>query len=1199
MATCNLSARVSVTGDCLNTGSGAFTINIVGSTPPFYYQLISPTTGALTPLPIGVSSFTQTNLTPNTYTFLIQDSCAGSPTTTYVNAVISDGVCSSIYAHSNTTCNLPNGVITAQTDNNLSNTDYFLFENTSGYITSGNSIQDFFIFSNLNAGTYYVIVNDGGGCSGKSETCIIKTSSELDFGFYIVNDTACDPAPGGKIYVTGATGFPPYVYQWSPSPAGNPIPGISSLTGLTAGVYQLTLTDSTGCQVTKLATVDTVPPVGIVDYIPVSPSCSGNEGQITILISGGTPPYNYVASNGESLITFNQQFVLSGLSSGVYDITITDAGLCTSTYQYSLTAPNGFSILTVGIVNSTCNNSSGALSPITLNGGTPPFTYTLTYPSGNSIEQTINGFTNQFQGLSAGTYTLTISNTSCSFTNTYTINNTEKFTFSTEITGSTCDTNNGSVKIVLSTGGTSTYTYQFQGQPTISNTSQTAVTFNNLFAGTYFVSVSDFTNCTQTQTIIVPDTPSIDFTLVPTDASNINNGQVQTYITDGPPPYTVSWISNNVNGQTGLTLTNLSAGTYTALITDGNGCQLTRSTTIYGYNSFGTYDVFDYCESTLLYNGVVIAKKIPQMYTEGYYDLVSGETNCVLNEAIFYSQVSLAGVNVETAFYTSNSLGDYPTDNQWFDAIKDALLSYSVIGNVIILPDENRITIQTNCSDLSLSLDNSQVTVALKISYDVSCVCNIPPTPGPVIKDCDMIYIQPPNEAYAYEFSSDTSSLLTITEYTYDSQSIAFTSSKLWVYSVGVNSSSIQEYDITLNGFTSVLNRTLNVGFEMGEAIGVRSNTKLVTVNTSTQGFNNALIAPNGSISGYLNYFVELDITTNVPVISNKVVLSENRNTVGRIIFNQDYSQMISLQVDESSAPFEDYYICVHETNNYSQLIESQINPVDIAGEPSGLFVDNGVIYLVDDTSNVYEVDTTFPYSVTYSSEISAGGSIDSIAQQTNCFTELFSICEIECGNTVSVEICNASNDGIFETYVNVGSGIGVVQVTFTYQTTSLQLPIRYQIEWNNVIVADSLFVYGNNLQMNGNNGTITYVTGITNSNIDELGTRPVYRNKYLYCEGNGNAISLAGSNINWLTNSIKYGPLGTLSEISNYDISRSTGTPGQIGVVNNYPTPASPSSEPNLILQFTKTSAGPNIIKVICSTATKMGFTFQVTQCP
>jgi hypothetical protein len=138
MATCNLSARVSVTGDCLNTGSGAFTINIVGSTPPFYYQLISPTTGALTPLPIGVSSFTQTNLTPNTYTFLIQDSCAGSPTTTYVNAVISDGVCSSIYAHSNTTCNLPNGVITAQTDNNLSNTDYFLFENTSGYITSGN-----------------------------------------------------------------------------------------------------------------------------------------------------------------------------------------------------------------------------------------------------------------------------------------------------------------------------------------------------------------------------------------------------------------------------------------------------------------------------------------------------------------------------------------------------------------------------------------------------------------------------------------------------------------------------------------------------------------------------------------------------------------------------------------------------------------------------------------------------------------------------------------------------------------------------------------------------------------------------------------------------------------------------------------------------------------------------------------------------
>ena len=296
--------------------------------------------------------------------------------------------------------------------NNLLSTNYSLYENTSGFITSGNSSLDTFVFSNLSAGTYYVIVDDGGGCTGKTETCIIKSSSNLDFGFYIINDTGCEPIPGGKIYVTGMTGHYPYTYQWSTGAL------TSSISGLTPGTYQLTLTDDTGCQVTKLATVNAVPPVGVANYIPVQPSCSSNDGEITIVVTGGTPPYNYVASNGESLITFSQTFSLTGLSSGVYTISVTDAGLCTTTNQYSLTPPNGFSIINVGIVNSTCNNSSGALSPITLNGGTPPFTYDLTYPSGNSSQYQSFGNSFSIQGLSAGTYTLSISNGACIFTNT-------------------------------------------------------------------------------------------------------------------------------------------------------------------------------------------------------------------------------------------------------------------------------------------------------------------------------------------------------------------------------------------------------------------------------------------------------------------------------------------------------------------------------------------------------------------------------------------------------------------------------------------------------------------------------------------------------------------------------------------------------------------------------------------------------------
>ena len=124
MAACNLSAIVSVTGDCTNSGVGAFLVNILGSNPPYFYQSINPTADPIaTPLPIGVTSFGQTNLSPGTYTYLIFDSCAGTPTQVYANVIISDGVCASLVGHSNTTCNLPNGSISASTNNELTSTN--------------------------------------------------------------------------------------------------------------------------------------------------------------------------------------------------------------------------------------------------------------------------------------------------------------------------------------------------------------------------------------------------------------------------------------------------------------------------------------------------------------------------------------------------------------------------------------------------------------------------------------------------------------------------------------------------------------------------------------------------------------------------------------------------------------------------------------------------------------------------------------------------------------------------------------------------------------------------------------------------------------------------------------------------------------------------------------------------------------------
>lgn len=1158
MASCTLTYSLSVTGDCLNRGSGAFSIDIIGNQPPYAYQFLSPVADPLpTYLAPGVTNITRTGLSSGTYSLQIFDSCGGTPTRVLVNAIISDGVCVGLSNHSNTFCGLNNGTISARTDNNLAFTNFYLYENTQGYISSGSSTLDDFVFVGLSAGTYYVTVNDGGGCTGRSESCIIKSSVDFDYGFYIVDDSRCETTATGKIFVTGLTGNPPYTYSWNNGGTS------SSISGLTAGVYSVTVTDEDGCSLTKDALVSNVPPLGVAQVIPISPGCNQSDGQITIVVTGGTAPYSYVGSNGQTLITFSETFSLTGLASNSYTITITDAGLCTTSVTQPLTPPNGFTVVNVGIVNSTCNNSSGALSPITLLGGTPPFVYTLTYPSGNSIQQTVNGFSNQFQGLSAGTYTLSISNGPCLYTNTYTINNTEKYTLTTSVTGSTCNNSNGSVRAVISTGGTAPFTYQLTGQPTITNTSQTAVTFNNLFSGIYQLTVTDAQLCSQIQTVNVTSVDSIDFSLVGTDLTGTNNGTINLYITDGPAPYTINW-STNVNGQSGTTLSNLSAGTYSVTVIDGNGCQLTRQLTLNGYNNYGTYDVFTYCESVFENNGLTVLKKPQQMFLEGFYDLVSGETNCVLNEAVFNIQVDVGGSVTETPFFTSNSLSKYPTDNEWFDTIKETLLSYSVIGNVIIDPLQNKITIETNCTEQALSLNSAEVSVGLKINYDISCVCKIDPIPGPPINDCDMIYLDPIEQVVYYDYTASTSTVLSVDGYNFDSTGLAFTDTKMWMYVVGVGTTTIKEWNITTNPFTAVYNRDIIVNFEIGDAIGALSNTKLVTTNTS--------VTPNR--------FVEIDITSNTPIVTNKSLLNPNRALVGSINITSQLEQVFTLQLDLTNLPFVTYYLVVNDPTTYNQLFEIELTGV--AGTPSGVFVNGNNLYIVDSSSAISELQTTSPYSFTPSSFVVGAGNIHSFYQRFRCITETIELPSITCGQSAAVLISTGEQDGYYETYVNVGGGTGVVEVLFN--TAQDDVPMRYQLIWNNIIVADTQFLGQNIIS---DNILISDVTGTTTLN------------KYVYYPGNGNATTVQFTT-DWYTN-------GILSNLSfeypqNFASTLPRGNGGdynQIGIVPNYPTPGSPAWTPDVKLQFTKTSITPSQFKIVAYGLTGSVFQYQVTSCP
>jgi hypothetical protein len=105
------------------------------------------------------------------------------------------------------------------------------------------------------------------------------------------------------------------------------------------------------------------------------------------------------------------------------------------------------------------------------------------------------------------------------------------------------------------------------------------------------------------------------------------------------------------------------------------------------------------------------------MLNEGFYDLTSGDTNCILNESIFTAVVTVNGISTYESFYTGTTLNDYPSNTEWSQVIENLLLGYDGIVGVSIDITKNYIKVTSKCNTLS----NSEVTVDLLISYDISC----------------------------------------------------------------------------------------------------------------------------------------------------------------------------------------------------------------------------------------------------------------------------------------------------------------------------------------------------------------------------------------------------------------------------------------------------------------------------------------------
>ena len=704
--------NILVTGDCSNTNVGSISLGLTGGTSPYTVEWLSP---VLSTDIIITEPAIKTGLSATTYAVRVNDSTLPINEEFYINIPVSSGVCATILGVQGTTCSENNGSVTGTSTSDYSSTTFYLYHGDGVFSQSATTSQSTIEFGSLTAGTYYMTVLDLGGCTGQSSSFIVEESEPLNYGLYAVPNSSCGGNAMGKIMITGLTGTPPYSYLWTTSATG------STVTGLTAGIYSVDVTDYYGCVLTKTATISDVPPIGLGIFTATEPTCFSADGVLTIQITGGTAPYYYSASTGQVVVQYPTSWSISGLSPGNYSFQVTDAALCTIVVGTTLTSPNGITSVSISTQGSTCSSSEGSIT-VSVNGGSSPYIYTLIYPGGNVLNVSNNQTTQLFSNLSSGTYGVSVQDQSgCFYMDEVTLFATNTFTISTETTGTTCNRSNGYILVNKSEGGSSPFDYSLDGLVNIIDTTLSAITFDNVSVGQHTITVTDSTGCTQTTQVYVEASSPLDYSLYSTSCGTGSDGSLTAFISEGTPPFSYTWSSNVPGNPQDILAQGLTAGTYSLIIVDDNGCSLSRTTNITCDATYVSYQT--YVMGSELFNIQSQTKYgLLQMLNDGYDDLTSGNTSCNLISADYTVKVSVnpLGLTTSQSFYTATSLIDAPSDNLYYDTVVDLLNTIPGIGVITVDSANNQITIQTSTD--SSTLDGQEIIIELIIVYDIICL---------------------------------------------------------------------------------------------------------------------------------------------------------------------------------------------------------------------------------------------------------------------------------------------------------------------------------------------------------------------------------------------------------------------------------------------------------------------------------------------
>jgi hypothetical protein len=447
------SAATASNVSCKNGSNGSVNLTAAGGTAPYTYAWSNASTSQnLSALAAGTYAVTVTDA----------NGCTATSSATVTEPEL---LTASAATASNVSCkNGSNGSVNLTAAGGTAPYTY-AWSNAS---TSQN-------LSALAAGTYAVKVTDANGCTATSSATVTEPEL-LTASAATASNVSCKNGSNGSVNLTAAGGTAPYTYAWSNASTSQ------NLSALAAGTYVVTVTDVNGCTATSSATVTEPELLTASASTASNVSCkNGSNGSVNLTATGGIAPYTYAWSNAST----SQN--LSALAAGTYAVTVTDANGCTATSSATVTEP-ALLTATATAAAVTCNGGSNGMVNLSVNGGTPGYSYTW---SNNAVTQNL-------VGISAGTYSVTVTDVNgCSTSASAEVTAPEKITVTASGPGTVCIGSSGDFSAA---GGVS---YSWTGPNGFVSTLQnpTVVNMQPANAGSYTVVVTDINGCSNTATV--------------------------------------------------------------------------------------------------------------------------------------------------------------------------------------------------------------------------------------------------------------------------------------------------------------------------------------------------------------------------------------------------------------------------------------------------------------------------------------------------------------------------------------------------------------------------------------------------------------------------------------------------------------------------------------------------------------------------